>query len=46
MNKESWIYKLLKWIGLIKEYEVSRKEMCEKSKSICNMNCESCVWHE
>jgi hypothetical protein len=46
MKKESWFYKLLKWLGLIEEYEVSKKEMCEKAKSICNKNCESCAWHE
>lgn len=46
MKKESWFYKLLKWIGLIKEYEISKKEICENSKSICSRNCESCAWYE
>ena len=46
MKKESWIYRLLKWIGLIKEYKVDKKEMCEKAKSICNNNCESCIWNQ
>lgn len=46
MKKELWIYKLLKWLGLIKTHEVSKKEMCESAKSVCNRNCESCAWHE
>lgn len=46
MKEESWLYRLLKRIGLIKTYEVSKKEMCEKSKFICSKNCESCAWYE
>ena len=46
MKKESWIHRFLKWIGLIKTQEVSKKEMCENAKSICNRNCESCAWYE
>ena len=36
MREESWFYRLLKRIGLIKTYEVSKKEMCERAKSICS----------
>ena len=46
MKEESWFYRLLKRIGLIKTYEVSKKEMCERAKSICSKNCESCAWYE
>ena len=46
MVKESWFYRFLKWIGLIKTYEVGKKEMCESAKSVCNRNCETCAWHE
>ena len=46
MKKESWFYRLLKKIGLIKEYKVNKKEMCEKAKAVCNRNCESCAWYE
>ncbi|WP_312286661.1 hypothetical protein [Terrisporobacter sp.] len=46
MKRESWFYKLLKWLGLIKEYEISKKGMCENYKSICDMKCDSCAWHE
>ena len=45
-NKESFFIKFLKFIGIIKTYEVSKKEMCERAKSICSKNCESCAWHE
>ena len=46
MKEESWFYRLLKRIGLIKTYEVSKKEMCKRAKSICSKNCESCAWYE
>lgn len=46
MRKESWFIRLLKRIGLIKTYEISKKSMCESAKSVCNKNCESCAWHE
>lgn len=29
MRKESWFIRLLKRIGLIKTYEISKKSMCE-----------------
>lgn len=46
MKRESWIYWLLKRLGLIKTYEVSKKEMCESARSACNGHCETCAWHE
>lgn len=46
MKEGSWLIRLLKRIGLIKTYEISKKEMCERAQSICNKNCESCAWHE
>lgn len=45
MKKESLIYKLLKWLGLIKTYEIDKKEMCESAKSMCSGHCENCAWH-
>ena len=44
MKRESWLYRLLKRLGLIKTYEVSKKEMCENAKSICSRRCDNCVW--
>ena len=44
MVKESLIYKILKWLGIIKTYEVSKQEMCESAKGICNGKCKSCAW--
>ena len=46
MKKESLLYRFLKWIGLVKAYEVNKKTMCENAKSVCNGNCESCAWGE
>jgi hypothetical protein len=50
MKRESWFFgllnKFLKWVDLIHTYEINKKEMCEKSKSTCNGNCESCLWNE
>ena len=46
MIKESWLYRLLKWLKLIKTHNVSKKEMCERAKDICNKKCESCAWYE
>lgn len=44
MIKESLIYKIMKWLGIIKTYEVSKQEMCESAKHICNRKCEGCAW--
>ena len=46
MKKESWIFKLLKWFGLIKTYKISKNEMCERAKSVCNHDCAHCAWYE
>ena len=46
MKKQSWFYRLLKWLGFIKTYDINKKEMCEKAKSLCNNDCERCVWYE
>lgn len=44
MKRELWFYKILKWFGLIKEYEIDKRTMCDNAKSICNRRCENCVW--
>ena len=46
MKKESLFYRFLKWIGLIKTFEISKHEMCSRGKSVCNGNCEQCAWYE
>lgn len=43
-DKESILIKFLKFVGIIKPYEISKKEMCDRAKSICNKNCDSCTW--
>ena len=49
MGAENWFEKVLRyafmWMGLIEEYEVSKKEMCENAKSTCNKDCEHCAWN-
>ena len=45
MEKESWFYKLLRWLGLIKPYEISKSEMCERAKSVCSGKCSECAWN-
>lgn len=49
MKKESWFWRLLKWLGIIEEVEVrpsAKKQMCENAKSICNRNCSNCAWYD
>jgi hypothetical protein len=51
MKKETFLHKfitkILKRIGLIKEYEVDKKEMCEHAKlsGACPNSCDCCVWN-
>lgn len=37
---------LFTWITKGNKGEVSKKEMCESAKSVCNGNCETCAWNE
>jgi hypothetical protein len=46
MIKESIFKKILRWLGIIKETSVSKKEMCLSAKGICNKSCDSCAWNE
>lgn len=46
MNMESWWRRLLKLLGIIKSYEVSKSEMCKRAQSVCNKHCDSCAWNE
>ena len=48
MGKESWFRRLLKKIGLIKTYEVSKKEMCMRAvkAGVCPGCCFKCAWGE
>ena len=45
MRQESWLYRLLRWLGLIQSSEVSKQEMCKQAQSVCNRNCNSCAWN-
>ena len=44
-EKEKLLIRILKKLHIIKEYEISKKEMCKRAQSICNNNCESCAWN-
>lgn len=46
MIKESWFIKLLKKIGFIKTYSISKSVMCKNAKNICNNDCDNCAWKE
>lgn len=37
---------LLTWIVKSNKKEISKKDMCESAKAVCNGKCESCAWHE
>lgn len=49
MNKETFLQriltKMLKKLGLIREYEVDKAEMCRRAveSSVCPKTCESCA---
>lgn len=43
-NKESIFIKIFKWLGLIEKRPISKSEMCEQAKDICNHDCASCAW--
>ncbi len=36
---------LLKKLGIIKTYEISKEEMCKNARNICNKNCKMCAWN-
>lgn len=49
MGKQSWFYRLLKRIGLIKSYEITEEqkaEMCRMAcaSGVCPRDCERCAW--
>lgn len=43
---ENIIIRILKRLGIIKEHEVSKAEMCKQAQNVCDRNCEQCVWGE
>lgn len=45
IDKENIIIRFLKFIGLIEEKPVSKKEMCKLSFNICDRECELCAWN-
>lgn len=45
-HKDNIFIRFLKWVGLIKEYEVQKSEMCKAAQDICSRDCEDCAWRE
>lgn len=50
-EKESWLYRLLKRIGLIKTYELTKEEKEENCRwacasGVCTKACDRCLWGE
>ena len=36
---------LLKKLGIIETYEISKEEMCKNARDICDKNCKMCAWN-
>lgn len=43
--KENIIVRLLRWLGILKPVPISKGEMCEQAKSVCNKECANCAWN-
>ena len=43
-ERENIFIRILKRLGIITEFEVSKADMCEQAQSICNHDCEHCAW--
>ena len=43
-ERENILIRILKRLGIIVEYEVSKENMCKQAQSICNHDCDHCVW--
>lgn len=45
-NKETIFIKILRWLGLVEKRPISKSEMCERAKDVCNHDCTLCAWAE
>lgn len=43
-ERENLLTRILKRLGLIVEYKVSKEDMCKQTQSVCNHDCEHCAW--
>lgn len=43
-ERENIFIRILKRLGIITEFEVSKEDMCKEAQSICNHDCEHCAW--
>ena len=48
MKKRGFFYlalrAILRLLGIVKPRAVSKEEMCEQGKKVCNMDCKHCAW--
>ena len=42
-ERENIFIRILKRLGIITEFEVSKEDMCKQAQSICNHDCEHCA---
>ena len=43
-ERENILIRILKWLGIIIDVEVSKEDMCRQAQSVCNRDCEHCAW--
>ena len=43
-ERENILIRILKRLGIVTEVEVSKEDMCKQAQSICNHDCEWCIW--
>lgn len=43
-ERQNILIRILKWLGIIVEKEVSKSDMCKQAQSICNHECDGCAW--
>lgn len=43
-ERENILIRILKRLGIITEFEVSKEDMCKQAQSICTHDCGHCAW--
>lgn len=44
-KRENIFIRIFERLGIIKEFEVSKEDMCKRAQSICHHDCEHCAWN-
>ena len=45
-KKDNLFIRVLKFLHIIQEREISKSDMCKSAQSVCNHKCSSCAWNE